>query len=68
MGYLRGVVSKEDFAAALRAHQAAVDATKSPGRDTAETARGGQNAHLMRIWKLPLSSLDSLTKSTATAL
>jgi len=41
MGYLRGVVSKEDFAAALRAHQAAVDATKSPQRDTAETARGG---------------------------
>eukprot|EP00984_Skeletonema_dohrnii_P025339 scaffold14465_cov77-Skeletonema_dohrnii-CCMP3373.AAC.1 len=31
-GYLRGLVSKEDFAAALRAHQAAVDATKSPQR------------------------------------
>ncbi|KAK1737703.1 zf-MYND and TPR domain-containing protein [Skeletonema marinoi] len=35
MGHLRGLVSKEDFAAALRAHQAAVDATKSPGRDAA---------------------------------
>mmetsp|Transcript_2452 Transcript_2452/g.3644 ORF Transcript_2452/g.3644 Transcript_2452/m.3644 type:complete len:147 (+) Transcript_2452:46-486(+) len=39
-GYLEGVLSKEDFAAALRAHQAAVDATKSPQRDAAEKARG----------------------------
>eukprot|EP00984_Skeletonema_dohrnii_P009716 scaffold3733_cov77-Skeletonema_dohrnii-CCMP3373.AAC.5 len=38
-GYLEGVLSKEDFAAALRAHQAAVDATKSPHRDAAENAR-----------------------------
>ena len=30
-----GLVSKEDFAAALRAHQAAVDATKSPQREEA---------------------------------
>ena len=34
-GYLRGVVSKDDFDAALRAHQAAVDATKSPEREAA---------------------------------
>lgn len=34
--YANGVVSKEDFAAALRAHQAAVDATKSPQREAAE--------------------------------
>eukprot|EP00984_Skeletonema_dohrnii_P001166 scaffold358_cov95-Skeletonema_dohrnii-CCMP3373.AAC.2 len=34
-----GVVSKEDFAAALRAHQAAVDATKSPQREAAEEAQ-----------------------------
>ena len=34
--YVSGLVSKEDFAAALRAHQAAVDATKSPQRDAAE--------------------------------
>jgi len=40
-GYKEGSVSKEDFAAALRAHQAAVDATKSPQRDAAENARGG---------------------------
>mmetsp|Transcript_35527 Transcript_35527/g.72674 ORF Transcript_35527/g.72674 Transcript_35527/m.72674 type:complete len:85 (+) Transcript_35527:2-256(+) len=33
--YKYGDVSKEDFAAALRAHQAAVDATKSPQRDAA---------------------------------
>ncbi len=31
-----GLVSKEEFAAALRAHQAAVDATKSPQREEAE--------------------------------
>ena len=41
-GYKSGSVSKEDFAAALRAHQAAVDATKSPQRDAAENARGGR--------------------------
>ena len=30
--YKDGDVSKDDFAAALRSHQAAVDATKSPQR------------------------------------
>jgi len=35
-GYKEGYVSKEDFAAALRAHQAAVDATKSTQREAAE--------------------------------
>ena len=34
--YKNGHVSKEDFAAALRAHQAAVNATKSPQREAAE--------------------------------
>jgi TPR repeat protein len=34
--YVDGNISKEDFAAALRAHQAAVDATKSPQREAAE--------------------------------
>jgi TPR repeat protein len=34
--YARGTISKENFAAALRAHQAAVDATKSPQREAAE--------------------------------
>jgi TPR repeat protein len=33
--YTQGRISKENFAAALRAHQAAVDATKSPQRDAA---------------------------------
>ena len=37
-GYADGIVSKEDFAAALRAHQAAVDATKSPQREEADAA------------------------------
>jgi len=34
--YANGDISKEEFAAALRAHQAAVDATKSPQREAAE--------------------------------
>ena len=34
-GYAEGIVSKEDFAAALRAYQAAADAMKSPQRDEA---------------------------------
>ena len=33
--YKRGDISKDDFAAALRAHQAVVDATKSPQREEA---------------------------------
>eukprot|EP00986_Skeletonema_menzelii_P011570 scaffold6007_cov73-Skeletonema_menzelii.AAC.2 len=33
--YKAGQVSKDDFAAALRGHQAAVDATKSPQREAA---------------------------------
>jgi TPR repeat protein len=33
--FIDGLVSKEDFAAALRAHQAAVDAMKSPQREEA---------------------------------
>eukprot|EP00984_Skeletonema_dohrnii_P012196 scaffold4924_cov84-Skeletonema_dohrnii-CCMP3373.AAC.3 len=39
-GYTEGLVSKGDFAAALRAHQAAVDAMKSPQREAAEKAEG----------------------------
>ncbi len=35
-GFVKGVVSKEDYAAALRGHQAAVDATKSAQRDVAQ--------------------------------
>ncbi|KAK1733608.1 hypothetical protein QTG54_015651 [Skeletonema marinoi] len=34
--YRVGLVSRDDLAAVLRAHQAAVDATKSPQRDAAE--------------------------------
>jgi hypothetical protein len=36
--YTSGAVSKEDFAAALRAQKAAVDATKSPQREAAAKA------------------------------
>jgi TPR repeat protein len=35
-GFALGIVSKEDFEAALRGHQAAVDAMKSEQRDAAE--------------------------------
>ena len=35
-GFVDGIVIKEDYAAALRGHQAAVDATKSKQRDAAE--------------------------------
>eukprot|EP00984_Skeletonema_dohrnii_P038555 scaffold41902_cov78-Skeletonema_dohrnii-CCMP3373.AAC.2 len=35
--YREGLVSKEDFAAALHGHQAAVDATKSPQREMAQS-------------------------------
>ncbi len=33
--YQEGLISKDDLAAAIRAHQAAIDATKSPQRDAA---------------------------------
>ena len=39
MAYRKGLVSKGDLASALRAHKAAVDATKSPQREEAEAAR-----------------------------
>ncbi len=38
-GFVRGYVSKEDYAAALRGHQTAVDATKSPQREIAAQRR-----------------------------
>ena len=34
--FVQGVFSKEEYAAALRGYQAAVDATKSAGREKAE--------------------------------
>jgi len=37
-GYKEGLVSKEDFATALRGHQAAVNAAKSSQRGVAEAA------------------------------
>jgi TPR repeat protein len=38
-GFSRGVVSKEDYASALRGHQTAVDATKSQQREEAENSK-----------------------------
>eukprot|EP00984_Skeletonema_dohrnii_P032124 scaffold25593_cov70-Skeletonema_dohrnii-CCMP3373.AAC.1 len=43
--YRFGLVSKEDFAAALRGHQAAVDATKSPQREAAEAFQRRHGLH-----------------------
>jgi hypothetical protein len=40
--YAKGCIPKDDFAAALRAHQAAVDATQSPHREEAEAFRAAQ--------------------------
>jgi TPR repeat protein len=37
-GFMKGLVSKEEYAAALRGHQAAVDATKSQQGEEAEKA------------------------------
>jgi TPR repeat protein len=37
--YKRGFIEKDDLAAALRAHKAAVDATKSPQREAAQEYR-----------------------------
>ena len=38
-GFAKGLVGKDDYAAALRGHQAAVDATKSQQREAAYRAR-----------------------------
>ena len=39
--FKKGLFEKEDLATALRAHKAAVDATKSPQRDEADKLEGG---------------------------
>jgi TPR repeat protein len=44
--YVHGKVSKEEFAAALRAHQAAVDATKSPQREVAAKIEWGKRRNV----------------------
>ena len=44
--YKDGDVSKEDFAAALRAYQVAVNKSKSPQREAAEKAKYGQRSRL----------------------
>ena len=41
--FVEGIVSKEDYAAALRGHQAAVDATKSAEREEGEAKHIGAN-------------------------
>jgi len=47
-GFQRGFVSKEEFAAALSAYQAAVEATKSPQREAAETFRMLESMHISK--------------------
>jgi hypothetical protein len=39
--YKLGNIGKEDLEATLRTHQAAIDAMKSPQRETADAAYGG---------------------------
>ncbi|KAK1733659.1 hypothetical protein QTG54_015702 [Skeletonema marinoi] len=56
--FRRGFVSKDDLAAALRAHQAAVDATKSPQREAAEELERWIAARRIK------STADMLRKST----
>ena len=43
MAYKYGLVSKEDFAAALRCHKAAIDATKTPQREEAAAILAGRD-------------------------
>ncbi|KAK1737400.1 hypothetical protein QTG54_011686 [Skeletonema marinoi] len=57
LGYIDGYVSKEDFAVALRAHQAAVDATKSPQRQS-EAAGALEIAHAFE-WGIQRSGLSA---------
>jgi TPR repeat protein len=46
-GYVKGHVSKEEFASALRAHKAAVDATKSQRREVADAViAAGEAIHI----------------------
>jgi len=45
IGYEQGILSKEDFAAALRGYQVALDAMKSPQREAAEELRRRANSN-----------------------
>jgi len=57
-GYANGHVSKDDFAAALRAYQRAVDATKSPQR---EAAKRNPDLLLLREMKESAKFLSKVT-------
>jgi hypothetical protein len=57
-GYKEGHVSKDDFAAALRAYQRAVDATKSPQR---EAAKRNPDLLLLREMKESAKFLSKVT-------
>lgn len=50
-GYGQGFVGKEDYAAALRAHQAAVNETKSPQREAARVAEQNGEMSALDPWK-----------------
>jgi tetratricopeptide (TPR) repeat protein len=49
VGYVNGHVSKDDFAAALRAYQRAVDATKSPQREAAKRNQDFLNTRATKV-------------------
>jgi TPR repeat protein len=44
--FVKGIVSEEEYAAAIRGHQAAVDATKSPEREEADRRKGKQTIEI----------------------
>ena len=59
--YKRGLVGKNDFAAALRAHQAAVDATKSEQREAAAGEIPIFLSSYIALINLTFHSFDSLS-------
>ena len=48
IGYAKGLLSKEDFAAALRAHQVAVDAMESPNRKVSQEVSEAYDHYLQK--------------------
>ena len=60
--YQEGVVSKEDFAAALRAHHAAVDAAKSPQREAAANAMVCRRKQWSKSWRVSMRKVFHLER------
>ena len=55
IAFKKEYISKEDLATALRAHKAAVDATKSPQRKEAEDTAADMNTErVLFLWRMLL--------------